>query len=76
LIAAGLAVVQVDRVAGISPVPKMALAVRAGPCTPRGLNPVALPAPAGGPVSAHQGLVLVLVLDLAHPGPAPAAQVV
>jgi hypothetical protein len=75
---AGLAAVQVDPAAGrgISLVRKTDPAVRAGPCTPRVLNPVALPAPADDPVSAPHGPALGLALDLAHLGLEPAAPAV
>ncbi len=76
MIVAAPAAVQVDPAAdrGINPVPKMDPAARAGPCTPRGPNPVALPALADGPDSAPRGQVLGLAPDLAHPGLAPVAQ--
>jgi hypothetical protein len=45
-------------------------AARAGPCTPRELNPAALPEPVAGPVSAPHGPVSVLALALAPHGPA------
>ena len=69
----GPAVVQVDLAAdpGIHLARKTAPAVRAGPCTQPVPNPVELPAPADGPVSAPRGPVSVLALDLALPGPAP-----
>ncbi len=62
----------VDR--DINPVHKTDPAVRAGPCTPRVRNPVALPALADGPDSAPRGPVLGLAPDSAHPGQAPVAQ--
>jgi hypothetical protein len=67
---AGPAVVQADPAAdrGTHPVHKMDPAVRAGPCTPRVPNPVELPAPAGGLVSAPRGPVSVPALALARPG--------
>lgn len=73
MIVAGLAAVQVAPAAdrGTHPAHKKGPAVHAGPCTPPGLNPVALPAPVAGPVSAPHGRVSVLALDLAHPGLAP-----
>ena len=66
----GPAVVQVDPAAdpGTNPAHKTDPAARAGPCTPRVPNPVELPAPADGPVSAPLGPVSVLALDLVRPG--------
>jgi hypothetical protein len=71
LIVAGPAAVPVDPAAdrGTNLVHKMDRAVRAGPCIPRVLNPVALLALADGPDSAPLGPVLGLALDLAPPGP-------
>jgi hypothetical protein len=78
LTVAGPAVVQVDLAAdrGTHPGHKTGPAVRAGPCIPPVPNPVELPAPADALVSAPHGLVLVLALDLARPGPVPVVQVV
>jgi hypothetical protein len=69
------AAAQVDLAAdrGIHPAHKTDPAVRAGPCTPRVRNPVALPALVDGLVSALHGPVLGLAPDLAHPGLAPVA---
>jgi hypothetical protein len=69
---AGPAVVQVapavDR--DTRPGRKTGPAARAGPCTQPVPNPVELPAPADGLVSAPRGPVSVLALDLVLPGPA------
>jgi hypothetical protein len=77
LTAAGPAVVQVAPAAdrGTRPVQGTDPAVRAGPCTPPGLNPVELPVPADVLVSAPRGPVSALAQDLAHPGPAPVVPV-
>jgi hypothetical protein len=66
---AGPAVVQADPAAdrGTHPGHKMDPAVRAGPCTPRVPNPVELPAPADGLVSAPRGPDSAPGLDLARP---------
>jgi hypothetical protein len=73
LIVGGLAAVPVVPAAdrGTHPAHKKGQAAHAGPCTPPGHNPVALPAPVAGPVSAPHGLVSVLAPDLAHRGLAP-----
>jgi hypothetical protein len=78
LIVAAPAAVQVDLAADrdINPVHKTDPVVRAGPCTPRVHNPVALPALADDPVSAPRGPVLGLAPDSAHPGQAPVAPAV
>jgi hypothetical protein len=68
---AGPAVVQVDPAAdpgGTHPGHKTDPAVLAGPCIPPVPNPVELPVPADGLVSAHRGPVSGLAPDLAHPG--------
>ena len=74
---AGPAVVQAAPAAdrATHPVHKTDPAAHAGPCTPPVHNPVELPAPADGVVSAPRGPVSGLALDSAHPGPAPAVQV-
>ena len=75
---AGPAVVQVDPAAdpgGTHPGHKTDPAVRAGPCIPPVPNPVELPVPADGLVSAPRGPVSGLALDLAHPGLVPVVQV-
>jgi hypothetical protein len=70
LTVAGPAVVQVDPAAdrGTHPGHKTDPAVHDGPCTPPVPNPVELPAPADGLVSAPHGPDSALALDLAHPG--------
>ena len=70
---AGRAVAQVDPAADRDTHPghKTDPAVHAGPCIPPVPNPVELPAPADGPVSAPRGPVLVLALVLAPPGLVP-----
>jgi hypothetical protein len=56
---------------GTLPVHKMAPAVLAGPCIPRGLSPVALRDPADGLVSVPRGPALAPALVLVLPGPVP-----
>jgi hypothetical protein len=77
LTVAGPAVVQAVPAADpdTHPVHKTDPAVHAVPCTLPGHNPVELPVPADVLVSARRGPVSVLVLDLAHPGPAPVVPV-
>jgi hypothetical protein len=68
---AGPAVVQVDPAAdrgGTHPGHKTAPAVLVGPCILPVPNPVELPVPADGLVSAPRGPVSGLAPDLAHPG--------
>jgi hypothetical protein len=78
LTVAGPAVVQAAPAAvrDTHPGHKTAPAVRAGPCTPPGHNPVERPAPADVLVSAPRGPALVPALVLAHPGLEPEVPVV
>ena len=68
---AGPAVVQLDPVVdrGTHPGHKTDPAVPAGPCIPPVPNPVELPVPADGLVSAPRGPVSGLALVLARHGP-------
>ena len=67
-----LQAVPVDR--GMLPVPRMDPAVRAGPCTPHGLNQVGLRDPVDDPALVPPGQVSAPGQDLALPGLASAVR--